>query len=164
MPAQLSPDPNLREQHALDNNSREIQWRVTYTHREIFERYVYAGPVSRDPGAVAAMFTEDGVFEAPLLPDGHPLPRRLVGRAAIHAGTAAYQRYPAFQGTVNAEQSGYVLHDTADPDVFIAEIDAVLDDADGRRTTVSQVKIFRVRDGQIASLRDYFTPPPPVAP
>ena len=133
---------------------------MAHTHREIFERHVYAAAISRDPTAYAAMFTEDGVFEAPLVPDGHPLPRRMVGRDAIRAGTGAYQRDPAYQGTVNFEQSGYVLHETADPDVFIAEIDTVFDGAGGQRTTMSLVKIFRVRDGQIVSLRDYFTPPP----
>ena len=34
--------------------------KVTLTHKEIFERYMYAGAISRNPGAVAAMFTEDG--------------------------------------------------------------------------------------------------------
>jgi uncharacterized protein len=121
---------------------------------------VYAGSVSRDPDAYAAMFTEDGVFEAPLLPPGYPLPHRTVGRDAISAGSRAYQQIPGYQGTVNFEQSAYVLHETADPDVFIAEIDTVFDGANGERTTMSLVKIFRVRDGQIVSLRDYFTPPP----
>lgn len=50
---------------------------MTLTHKEIFERYMYAGAISRNPVAVAAMFTEDGVYEAPLIPDGHRLPRRL---------------------------------------------------------------------------------------
>ena len=136
--------------------------RVALTHREIFERYVYASAISRDPIATAAMFTEDGVFEAPLVPNGHLLPRRLVGRNAIRTGISAYQRDPAYQGTVNVEQSAYVLHDTADPNVFIAEIDTVFDEANGQRTTMSLVKIFRVRDEQIVSLRDYFTPPPSV--
>ena len=121
---------------------------------------MYASAVSRDPDAYAAMFTEDGVLETPLIPQDHPLPRRMVGRDAIRAGSTAYQRVPAYQGTVNFEQSAYVLHETADPDVFIAEIDTVFDEANGQRTTMSLVKIFRVRDGQIVSLRDYFTPPP----
>jgi limonene-1,2-epoxide hydrolase len=56
---------------------------------------------------------------------------------------------------VNAEQSRYVLHATADPDVFIAEIDTALEGADGA-TTTSLVQIFRVSDGKIALLRDYF--------
>jgi hypothetical protein len=129
---------------------------VTLTHREIFERYVYAGAISRDPVAVAAMFTDDGVYEAPLVPDGHRLPRRLAGRDAIRAGMGAFQEL-ASEGTVNAGQSRLVLHETADPDVFVAELDAVLDHPGGRREPVSLVQIFRVRGGLIAMLRDYFT-------
>ena len=104
------------------------------------------------------MFTEDGVYEAPLIPDGHRLPRRLAGRDAIRAGLSAFHRELASQGTVNAGQSRLVLHDTADADVFIAELDAVLDHPGGRREPVSLVQIFRIRDGRIAVLRDYFTP------
>lgn len=120
---------------------------------------MYAGPIRRDTEAVAALFTDDGVFEAPLLPADHRLPRRLQGRDAIRAGFGAYHRHPAMQATVDVERSGYVLHETADPEVFIAEIDTVLTEADGRRTTMSLVQIFRIRDGLIASLRDYFAPP-----
>jgi ketosteroid isomerase-like protein len=127
------------------------------THREIFERYVYAGAISRDPDAIAELFTEDGVIEAPLVPEGHPLPRRLAGREAIRAGVGAFHRYARQEGTVDAARSGYVLHETADPEVFIAEIDAVVDGAHGSRT-MSLVQIFRIHDGRIASLRDYFAP------
>jgi ketosteroid isomerase-like protein len=132
---------------------------VTQTHREVFERYLRAGAISRDPDAVAALFTEDGVFEAPLIPEGHPLPRRLVGREAIRAGIGVFQAEPAYQGTVDFDRSGYVLHETADPDVFICEIDSVIKGADGTRETFSLVQIFRLRDGGIAMLRDYFAPP-----
>lgn len=133
---------------------------MTLTHKEIFEKYVYAGAISRNPDAIAEMFTEDGVLETPLVPEGHPLPRRLVGREAIRAGVGAYHREPAFEGTVNVDESAYVLHETADPDVFVTEIDTVLENAAGERTTQSLVQIFRVRDGRIAVLRDYFAPPP----
>lgn len=125
------------------------------THQQVFERYTYAGAITRNPDAIAAMFTEDGVYEAPLVPDDHPL-RRLVGRAAIRTGTSAYHQRPTDLGTMNLQRSAYVLHDTADPDVFIAEIDVAFDQADGRPTTMSFVWIFRLRDGQIARLRDYF--------
>ncbi|SLM00726.1 MULTISPECIES: nuclear transport factor 2 family protein [unclassified Actinoplanes] len=132
------------------------------THQEFFERYIHAGAISRDPDAVAALFTEDGVAEAPLAPDDHPL-RRLVGRDAIRAGVGRYHRQLRLPGTMNPQRSAYVLHDTADPDVFIAEIDVALDRADGRQTTMSFVQIFRLRGGRIAVLRDYFTEPSPVA-
>ena len=131
--------------------------RVTLTHKEIFEHYMYAGAI-RDPDAQAALFTEDGVYETPLVPEGHRLPRRLAGRSAIRAGISAFHPEPESQGAVNAELSRLVVHDTADADVFIAELDAVLDHPGGRRETVSLVQIFRIRDGQIAVLRDYFTP------
>jgi ketosteroid isomerase-like protein len=133
---------------------------VGLTHKEIFERYVYAGAITRNPDAVAAMFTEDGVTEAPLAPDDHPL-RRLVGRDDIRTGVGRYHERPAHPGTMNLERSSYVLHDTPDPDVFIAEIDVAFDEADGRQTTMSFVQIFRLRDEQIALLRDYFAEPPP---
>lgn len=65
------------------------------------------------------MFTEDDVFDAPLVPDGHPLPRRLVGRDAIRTGTSVYHQQPTYQGTMNLEGSAYVLHETPDPDVSL---------------------------------------------
>jgi hypothetical protein len=66
---------------------------VGLTHKEIFERYTYASAITRDPDAVAAMFTEDGVFDAPLVPDGHPL-RRPAGRDAIRTGISVYHQQP----------------------------------------------------------------------
>jgi len=132
---------------------------VTLTHKEIFERYVYAGPISRNSDAIAELFTEDGIYEAPLVPDGHALPRRLVGRDAIRVGIGAYHREPAYHGTVNVEETAYVLHDTADPDLFVAETDTVLEGTAGQRTTLSLVQIFRIRNGQIVVLRDYFAVP-----
>jgi ketosteroid isomerase-like protein len=137
---------------------------VDLTHKEIFERYIYAGAITRNPDAIAAMFTEDGVYDAPLVPDGHPLHRRLVGRDAIRTGISVYHQQPAYQGTMNPERSVSVLHDTSDPDVFMAEIDVAFDEPDGRRTTMSLLQIFRLRDGQIAMLRDYFAELPSVAP
>jgi uncharacterized protein len=155
---------SIRRSLALDVEpaAAELNWIVAFTHKEIFERYVYAGAITRSPDAIAAMFTEDGVYDSPLAPDGHPL-RRLVGRDAIRTGTSAYHQQPTYQATMNLERSAYVLHDTADPDVFIAEIDVAFDEAEGRRTTMSLLQIFRLRDGQIAKLRDYFSELPSVA-
>jgi uncharacterized protein len=136
---------------------------VGLTHQEVFERYLYAGAVTRNPDAIAAMFTDDGVYESPLAPDDHPL-RRLVGHEAIRAGTRLYHQRPAYQAAMNLARSTSVLHDTADPDVFVAEIDVAFDEPGGRRTTMSLVWIFRLRDGRIARLRDYFSEVPSVVP
>jgi hypothetical protein len=41
---------------------------VTADPQEIYRRYLMASAFSRDPDAVAGMFTDDGVLEAPLVP------------------------------------------------------------------------------------------------
>ncbi|GIE74715.1 hypothetical protein Aph02nite_06650 [Actinoplanes philippinensis] len=128
------------------------------TPEQIFQRYLYAGAITRDPDAIAAMFTEDGVLEAPLTPAGHPL-HHLAGRDAIRAGTAAYHRLPGPPGAVDLERTGYLVHEATEPGLFVAEIDVVLNQPDGSRTTMSLVQIFRVRDGRIVRLRDYFADP-----
>jgi ketosteroid isomerase-like protein len=124
---------------------------------------MYTGAITRNADALAAMFTQDGVYDSPLVPDDHPL-RRLVGREAIRTGISAYHQRPTYQATMSVERSTYVLHDTADPDVFIAEIDVAFDEAAGRRTTMALLQIFRLRDGQIAKLRDYFSELPSLVP
>ncbi|MGW1869448.1 nuclear transport factor 2 family protein [Streptomyces mauvecolor] len=131
---------------------------MSRTPQEIFQSCVYAGAMTRNADAFAELFTADGVFEAPLMPEGAAFPRRLVGREEIRRAMAAYYELQGKDGrTPNLEKSGYVLHTTADPDVFIAEIDTVFDGAgDEDDVSVSLVQIFRIRDGKIARLRDYF--------
>ncbi len=133
---------------------------VSRTPQEIFESYVYADSLTRNADALAESFTEDGVFEAPLMSADAAFPRRLVGREEIRSAMAAYYgRQPKDGPSPNLAKTGYVLHTTADPDVFIAEIDTVFDGDDGQDdTTVSLVQIFRIREGKIARLRDYFAP------
>lgn len=112
--------------------------------------------MTRNADALAEMFTADGVFEAPFASLDGEFPGRLDGREEIRSGFAAYyERSATAPRSVNADESRYVLHTTTDPDVFIAEIDTVLE---GPAETVSLVQIFRTRDGQIAHVRDYFTP------
>jgi ketosteroid isomerase-like protein len=127
------------------------------TAQDIFERWIWAG-MTRDADAQAGMFAVDGVYEAPLVPPGAAFPRRLEGREEIRAGLAAmHQRSANVDHKVNVDKSRYVLHTTTDPEVFIAEIDTALDVA-GETVTMSLVQIYRIRDGKIALLRDYFAP------
>ncbi|MFI9235728.1 nuclear transport factor 2 family protein [Streptomyces sp. NPDC053079] len=131
---------------------------MSKTPKQIFESYVYAGSMTRNADALAECFTEDAVFEAPLMPADGSFPRRLAGREEIRNAMAAYYEQQAKDDrSPNFEKSGYVLHTTSSPDVFIAEIDTVFD-GDGEDTVVSLVQIFRIRDGKIARLRDYFAP------
>jgi ketosteroid isomerase-like protein len=112
--------------------------------------------MTRDPDALAALFTPDGVYEAPLAGDGDVFPRRLAGRDAIRAGmAAAYARMPAADDDpVDPIRTSVTLHTTADPDVVVAEVDATM--MSDKRTSL--VQIFRLRDGLIHHLRDYFAP------
>jgi uncharacterized protein len=129
------------------------------TPEEIYQRYLFASAITRNADTLAGLFAADGVLESPLIPSGHHYPRRLEGREAIRAGMAAfYERRPADPGqTVDTASSGYQLHTTADPGVFIVEIDVVLSSPAGTEN-VSLVQIFRVHDGQIVLMRDYFAP------
>lgn len=145
---------------------------MSRTPQQIFESYVYAGAMTQNAAALAENFTPDGVFELPLMPRDGAFPRRMVGREEIRSVMAAYyERHAKDQRAPNLEKSGFVLHTTADPDVFIAEIDTVFDGdgsgdaagdghagSGGEEVAVSLVQIFRVRDGKIARLRDYFAP------
>jgi ketosteroid isomerase-like protein len=111
--------------------------------------------MTHDADAQAELFTPDGVYEAPLVPGDWSFPRRLEGREEIRRGFAAvHARSAAAAGRVDADRSRYVLHATADPDVFIVELDTALHGS----PTMSLVQIFRIRDGKIALLRDYFDP------
>ncbi|MEZ0108159.1 ketosteroid isomerase-like protein [Catenulispora sp. EB89] len=135
---------------------------MSRTPQQIFQSYIYAGTMTRNPDALAENFTEDGVYEAPLVPAGATFPRRLEGREQIRSGMAAYyEQLPKDGRSPNFEKSGFVLHTTADPDVFIVEIDTAFDadeETNEADTVVSLVQIFRIRDDKIAQLRDYFAP------
>jgi hypothetical protein len=44
------------------------------TPEEIYQRYVWAGAMTRNADALADLFAADGVLEAPLVPPGHDYP------------------------------------------------------------------------------------------
>jgi hypothetical protein len=130
---------------------------VTADPQEIYLRYLRASAFARDADALAELFTADGVLEAPLVPPGHGYPRRLEGREQIREGMAAYYQRPADSDQkVDKGRSRYVVHPTPHPSLLIVEIDTVRTGPAG--TTMSLVQIFRLRDGLIAVLRDYFAP------
>jgi ketosteroid isomerase-like protein len=131
---------------------------VTADPQDIYKRYLWASAMTRDADAVAGLFADDGVLESPLIPPGHAYPRRLEGPEQIRAGMAAFYERSAGAGQdTDTGESRFVLHTTADPGVFIVEIDAAVSSPEGP-ATVSLVQIFRIRDGKIALLRDYFAP------
>lgn len=80
-----------------------------------------------------------------------PAPARLEGRDAIRSYFAAAARLP-----LKLTLREMVVHETADPEVVVAEWDYdVIATIDGRSFRVSNVQVSRVRDGRIVESRDY---------
>src|SRR6185437_3330933 len=65
------------------------------TSEELYQRYVWAGAMTRNADALADLFTADGVLESPLVPPCRAYPRRLEGREQIRTAMAAYYQRSA---------------------------------------------------------------------
>ncbi|MGD0554850.1 MAG: nuclear transport factor 2 family protein [Streptosporangiaceae bacterium] len=126
----------------------------TLSPRDVFEviqRFTLDGS-----GGLADYYADDAVHEWPFPVPGAP--RRLSGQAEIKAWIAQMQDAGARRIRFD-HFDNVVLHDTADPEVVIAEYDlhgAVT--ATGRPFAFSYILVLRVRDGKIVHLRDYLNP------
>ncbi|MFC7619670.1 nuclear transport factor 2 family protein [Microlunatus sp. GCM10028923] len=109
--------------------------------------------LSKDLDAFADLFAEDGTHELPFAPPG--VPAHLRGREPI-------RRYLTSITTTPLEITEFrdlVVHDTADPEVIIAEYEAAgVVTATGRPYSVRYVQLLRARDGEIVTWRDYWSP------
>jgi len=97
----------------------------------------------------------DGYIEWPYRPAG--VPARLQGRTEIRRFLSAASRdFIRFD-----EYRDVVVHETTDPEVVIVEYEAngtvVPTGAPFRQTVIA---VFRVRDGEVLSYRDYINPLP----
>ncbi|GAA5187531.1 nuclear transport factor 2 family protein [Rugosimonospora acidiphila] len=127
---------------------------MTVTSREIVERMLRVGR-EVDVEAFVELMAPDGYIEWPYRPAG--VPARLRGREEIHRFLTetgkSFVRFDEFQDVV--------LHETTDPEVIIVEYEArgtVI--ATGAPFHQTVIAVFRVRDGQIQSYRDYINPLP----
>jgi ketosteroid isomerase-like protein len=116
--------------------------------RAVFER-LSAGVSAGRWRELSALYAEDAVVDQPM--SVPPAPRRLEGRAAIHARFCA-----AAEGPLELRARDVVVHETADPEVVIAEFgyDARLTTT-GHEFGFANVQVLRVRDGLIVASRDY---------
>jgi uncharacterized protein len=120
--------------------------------REAFARFqesVLKGAVGFDDRLLA----DDVVIEVPFAPGG---PKRTEGKAAflayaVPSRAALPVRFDEFRDVV--------VHETADPEVVIAEYEMVATHLQtGRQSSASFVMVLRVRDGQIVHCREYQNP------
>ena len=127
------------------------------TAREVVEQVLRAG-LAGDVETFVALMAPDGYLEWPYRPPG--VPERVRGRSEIRRHLAAVAAGPIRL----TEHRGVVLHETTDPQVVIVEYEAhgtVVPTGRPFRQTV--IAVFRVRDGRIASYRDYLDPLPLMA-
>jgi ketosteroid isomerase-like protein len=108
--------------------------------------------LDKDMAAWAALWAEDGFLEFPFAPDGWP--KRLEGREAI----AAYLRhYPDHIDLHDFPELR--IHQTADPGTIVVEMRGVGRLVEpGRPFDMTYIAVVTVRDGRIASYRDYWNP------
>jgi uncharacterized protein len=118
--------------------------------REALNRYQRA-MLDKSADDLADLYAADAVHEFPFpLPSA---PQRLVGREAVRA---TYRRlWGALSATVRSIQE-VAVHETADPQVLIAEQIVVVSREDESETmAVPGLLVIRVRDGEIVHVRDY---------
>ncbi|AQA15371.1 nuclear transport factor 2 family protein [Streptomyces malaysiensis] len=107
--------------------------------------------LGHDMRGFADLWAVDGTMEFPFAPPGRP---RLEGREAVREYLRDYTDHIDLR-TVTHE----VVHLTEDPAVLIVEfsVDAVAVGT-GRPLHPTYIAVITVRDGEIASYRDYWNP------
>lgn len=114
--------------------------------RAVFQRLL-DGITARQPEALPRLYAEDAVVV-------HPFARpasRLEGRAALRAHFARLETLP-----MEIKARNVVVHQTADPEVIIAEFEyAGRNTETGRAFVVPNIFVMRVRNGHIVESRDY---------
>jgi ketosteroid isomerase-like protein len=126
------------------------------TPAEVFAR-VQRRVLAFDGAGYASLFAPDAVVEFPFGAPG--VPPRLHGRAEIRRHVDSRMEAAIAAGRRMLAYHDVVLHQTADPEVLIAEFEAegevVRTD---RHYRLPYVQIYRIRDGLILELRDYAAP------
>jgi ketosteroid isomerase-like protein len=116
---------------------------TTATPRQVFER-LSAGFSGRDWSRLHDLYAEDAVITMPF---ALPSPVRLNGRDEVRKH---FSRDVPF----TVRPLDVTVHETADPEVIVAEYDYEVTAADAQ-VRVSNIQVLRVRDGLIVESRDY---------
>ncbi|MFD2472465.1 nuclear transport factor 2 family protein [Amycolatopsis silviterrae] len=97
---------------------------------------------------LAQLYTEDTVVEHPT---AVPRPGRLEGRTALH------DRFVnGLGGTLRLNRHDVTIHETADPEVIVAEYQYTAESRQtGRTAETANIQVLRARDGLLTHTRDY---------
>lgn len=125
--------------------------------REVFE-LARRSVVAYDANGFADLFASDGIMEFPFGAGTVGLPASLEGREQIRRYLAAALARSRESGRRLIGYDAVMVHETTDPEVIIVEFDLQGEvTRTGETYQVPYVQIFRIRDGKILSLRDYFS-------
>ena len=103
------------------------------------------------------LFAPNGTLEFPFAPPG--VPARMKGRAQIGSALLPLWERAWNSGWRSTGYSPIVVHETMNPEVVVAEFDLYGEiRPTGETFQMAFVHIYRVRDGRIVSLRDYWNP------
>jgi ketosteroid isomerase-like protein len=120
--------------------------------RELLERAQHLF-LKKDLNGFADMFAEDGTHELPFAPPG--VPAVLQGRENIRGYLTAITSTPI----EFSEFRDMTIHDTADPEVLIAEYEAAgVIVSSGAPYHARYIQVLRARNGEILLWRDYWSP------
>jgi ketosteroid isomerase-like protein len=120
--------------------------------REVLERAQRLF-LKKDLNGFADMFAEDGIHELPFAPPG--VPAFLRGRENIRGYLTAITSTPI----EFSEFRNMTIHDAADPEVLIAEYEAVgVIVSSGAPYHARYIQVLRARNGEVLLWRDYWNP------
>ena len=127
---------------------------VRETHRAV---------LAGDADGFARRFAEDAVLEFPFSVDA-AVPPRVEGRDSIRKMAAALGKHFERAGTRLRRFENLIVHETTDPEVLVVEFEALGEPrADASAYRLPDVQVWRVRDGEVLSMRDYLRAPAPQA-
>jgi ketosteroid isomerase-like protein len=112
--------------------------------------------LAMDMSGQADLYAEDGVFEFPFAPPGKPW--RFEGRERVREMLVGAGRMTESMGLRPIENVDVRVHVTADPEVVITELVAIIGDHGGGEIRLPYVSVARIREGEIVCYRDYATP------
>lgn len=125
--------------------------------REVFEA-ARQSIVDGDADRFADLFAPDGVMEFPFGGGAVGLPSSLEGRESIRRHLSAALGKSRRSGRRIVGYDAVVVHETTDPEVIIVEFDLQGELVrSGETYQLPYVQVFRIRDGAIVSMRDYFS-------
>lgn len=108
-----------------------------------------------DIEAVCSYFAPDAVLEFPRSAEA-AVPARIQGRESIRQVIAGLRQRLHGDGRRLSGFENLVVHETTNPEVVVVEFEALGEVATGNGDyRMPDIQVWRVRDGQVVSVRDY---------